>query len=181
MKTLQERITELRTLIRTYDAAYYSRGESIISDKEYDTLYHELVRLEKENPEFISPDSPTQRVGNDLTKEFTKTSHRVPMMSIDNTYSEKELQEWIERIQRTLPEEKLSFVGELKVDGLAASLIFEDGRFTTGVTRGNGVVGDDVTQNLRTIKGIPLSIKIPCALGRPIATTDPTRAATANT
>ena len=91
MNSIQQKIEHLRNLIRTYDAAYYGRGESLISDSEYDHLYHELENLEKENPQFITQDSPTQRVGNDLTKEFPKVAHSVPMMSIDNTYSENEL------------------------------------------------------------------------------------------
>lgn len=158
MKTVQERIEELRNLIRNYDSAYYGRGESLISDLEYDSLYHELVKLENANPHLISIDSPTQRVGSDLTKEFPKVAHNIPMMSIDNTYSEEELREWVERIERSLPNEKLSFVGELKVDGLAVSLIYENKKLIRGVTRGNGTIGDEVTANVRTIRGIPLSV-----------------------
>ena len=126
MKTPQERIEELRNLIRTYDAAYYGRGESLVSDQQYDSLYRELVDLENAYPQLKSADSPTQRVGSDLVKEFPKVAHRIPMMSIDNTYSEEELREWVERITRSLPNEKLCFVGELKVDGVAISLIYEN-------------------------------------------------------
>lgn len=158
MKTPQDRINELRNLIRTYDAAYYIRGESLISDQEYDSLYHELEKLEKAFPQFKTSDSPTQRVGSDLTKEFPKVAHSIPMMSIDNTYSEQELREWVERIERSLPGEKLSFVGELKVDGVAVSLIYENKKLIRGITRGNGTIGDEVTANIRTIRGIPLSV-----------------------
>lgn len=158
MKPPLERIEELRSLIRKYDAAYYGRNESLVSDLEYDELYHELERLEKEYPQFDSPDSPTKRVGNDLTKEFPKVGHRIPMMSIDNTYSQEEAREWVARLRKSLPGENISFVGELKVDGVAASLIYENGRLVRGATRGNGVVGDDVTANLRAIRGIPLVI-----------------------
>lgn len=158
MNTPQQRIEELKKLINQYDAAYYGRGVSIISDQEYDSLYHELEKLETENPQFKSTDSPTQRVGNDLTKEFPKITHNIPMMSIDNTYSEEDLGEWVGKIQRSLPGEKLSFVGELKVDGLAVSLIYENGKLLRGATRGNGAIGDDVTANIRTIKSIPLSV-----------------------
>ena len=149
MGSIKERIEELRNLIRKYDAAYYGRGESLVSDQEYDALYSELVKLEKENPEFLSPDSPTMRVGSDLTKEFPKVRHSIPMMSIDNTYSEDELREWIERLYKTIPDQHLSFVGELKVDGVASSLIYEDGSLVRAVTRGDGTIGDEVTANIR--------------------------------
>lgn len=158
MKTLQDRIEELRTLIRTYDAAYYGRGESLITDQQYDSLYRELVDLENAYPQLKSADSPTQRVGSDLVKEFPKVAHHIPMMSIDNTYSEAELREWVERITRSLPNEKLCFVGELKVDGVAISLIYENKRLIRGATRGNGTIGDEITANVRTIRGIPLSV-----------------------
>jgi DNA ligase (NAD+) len=160
MNPVQKQLDHLRRRIRTYDAAYYGRGESLVSDKEYDGLYRELEKLEHEHPEFDAPDSPTKRVGNDLTKEFPKVRHATPMMSIDNTYSEKEVREWVERCEKLLPGEKLSFVGELKVDGVAASLMYEKGKLVRGVTRGDGAVGDDVTPNVRTIRGIPLSVDI---------------------
>lgn len=158
MSEPHERIEELRNLIRKYDSAYYGHGESLISDLQYDELYHELESLEKKYPEFDSPDSPTKRVGSDLTKEFPKVNHRFPMMSIDNTYSEQEVRDWVDRLKKALPNEKLSFVGELKVDGVASSLIYENGRLVRGATRGNGVTGDDVTPNLRAIRGIPVII-----------------------
>jgi len=158
MEQVKKRIDELRHLIQKYDNAYYGQGESLIPDREYDKLYHELEKLEKAHPEFDDPDSPTKRVGNDLTKSFPKVEHRTPMMSIENTYSEKEVQEWVKRIKRSLPDESIAFIGELKVDGVAASLLYENGRFVRGATRGNGVVGDDVTQNIRTIRSIPLQI-----------------------
>ena len=158
MTSIQKRIEDLRKLIRNYDAAYYGRGESLISDKEYDSLYHELEKLELSHPEIDSPDSPTRRVGNDLTKEFPKVRHATPMMSIDNTYSADEVREWVERCERLFPREKISYVGELKVDGVAASLIYEKGKLVRGVTRGDGAVGDDVTPNIRTICSIPLVV-----------------------
>jgi DNA ligase (NAD+) len=158
MNPFQKRIKDLRTLIRRYDAAYYGRGESLVSDKEYDGLYRELEKLEREHPEFDAPDSPTKRVGNDLAREFPKVKHATPMMSIDNTYSEEEVREWVARCEKFLPGGRISFVGELKVDGVAASLIYEKGKLVRGVTRGDGAVGDDVTPNIRTIRGIPLSV-----------------------
>lgn len=101
MNSPEQRVNELRKLIRKYDQAYYGRGESLISDKEYDSLYHELEHLEKSHPEYDSPDSPTHRVGNDLTKEFPKVAHRIPMMSIDNTYSEDEIRDWVSRLEKS--------------------------------------------------------------------------------
>jgi DNA ligase (NAD+) len=154
----KHRIDELRKRIRELDAAYYGRGESMVPDAEYDALYRELAGLEKEHPEFDAADSPTKRIGSDLTKEFAKVRHGVPMMSIENTYSAGELREWVERCRKLLPDGELSFVGELKVDGIASSLRYENGRLVQGVTRGDGVVGDDVTQNVRTIRGIPLTV-----------------------
>lgn len=158
MDPILSRIESLRTLIRSYDTAYYSRGVSLVSDKEYDEVYHELERLEAENPSFDSPDSPTRRVGNDLTKEFVKVRHTTPMMSIDNTYSEADVREWVARCGKLLPGQALSFIGEFKVDGVAGALHYENGRFVRGVTRGDGTVGDDVTRNIRTIRGIPLVV-----------------------
>jgi DNA ligase (NAD+) len=154
------RIDELRKKIRLYDTAYYVRGESLVSDEEYDRLYAELVRLERLCPGLITPDSPTQRVASDLTTEFPKIKHSVPMMSIDNTYSEPDVREWIGRVQKILGPDAgaVTFVGELKVDGVAASLVYEKGRLVKGVTRGDGVTGDDVTANVRTIRSVPLGL-----------------------
>jgi DNA ligase (NAD+) len=151
-------IKDLRKKIQLYDAAYYGRGESLASDKEYDDLYAALAVLEKQNPELITPDSPTQRIANDNTLEFAKVRHTTPMMSIENTYSETEVIDWIERLQKLLPGEDLEFTGELKVDGVAATLRYDNGILTHGITRGDGVTGDDVTANIRTIHSIPLSI-----------------------
>jgi DNA ligase (NAD+) len=160
MSDTARRIEELREKIRFYDAAYYIRGESLISDREYDGLYTELVRLEQLHPGCITADSPTQRVSSDLTKEFKKVKHSVPMMSIDNTYSEHDVREWIGRVQKSIGPDAgpVTFVGELKVDGVAASLVYEKGKLVLGVTRGDGVTGDDVTANVRTIRSVPLSL-----------------------
>lgn len=158
MTSIQKRIEDLRKLIRNYDAAYYGRGESLVSDREYDSLYHELEKLEQGHPEFDSPDSPAKRIGNDLTKEFPKVRHATPMMSIDNTYSADEVREWVERCEKLLSGQQVSFVGELKVDGVAASLLYEKGKLVRGATRGDGAVGDDVTPNIRTIRSVPLVV-----------------------
>ena len=152
------RIEELRELINRYNEAYYGRSESLVSDLEYDGLFVELANLEKLYPEYDIPESPTHRVGNDLTKAFVKVRHNVPMMSIDNTYSAGDVSEWVERIGRALDGEAIRFVGELKIDGVACSLIYEGGRLVRAVTRGDGVVGDDVTANVCTIKSIPREV-----------------------
>ncbi len=162
MTIFKQRIDDLRARINEYNDAYYGRSESLISDVEYDALFKELADLEKLYPEFDSPDSPTHRVGNDLTKSFAKVRHAVPMMSIDNTYSASEVSEWVGRVEKALAGdadgEDIKFIGELKVDGAACSLLYEGGRFVRAVTRGDGIVGDDVTANVRTIKSIPLVI-----------------------
>lgn len=154
----EQRIRKLREQIRTYDAAYYGRDESLVSDQEYDRLYRELVDLEHHHPELVSADSPTQRVGNDLTRTFPKVEHGTPMMSIDNTYSEEELREWVRRTERLLSGHPVRFVGELKIDGVAAALRYRDGELVQAITRGNGAIGDDVTANVKTIRSIPLRV-----------------------
>jgi DNA ligase (NAD+) len=158
MSNTENTLKDLREKIRLYDAAYYGRGDSLISDKDYDELYARLVALEKQHPALITPDSPTQRIAPDTTREFTKVRHSVPMMSIENTYDEAQVREWIERIERLLPGEKIVFVGECKVDGVAAALRYKNGVFAQGITRGDGTTGDEVTSNIRTIREVPLSI-----------------------
>jgi len=154
----KRRIDELRDLINKYNAAYYGRAESLVSDGEYDALFAELANLEKIYPEYDSTDSPTRRIGNDLTKSFHKVTHSVPMMSIDNTYSGEDVSDWVGRVEKALDGEAIRFIGELKVDGVACSLVYEKGRLVRAVTRGNGVVGDDVTPNVRTIGSVPLTV-----------------------
>jgi len=158
MSDINQKIIHLRTLITKYDAAYYGRSESLISDSEYDALYKELSELEKAHPQYDSPDSPTHRVGSDLTKVFPKVRHSTPMMSIDNTYSTEEVIEWVERMEKALDGVHIDFVGEIKVDGAACSLVYEGGRLVRAVTRGDGAVGDEVTANIRTIRSIPLVV-----------------------
>jgi DNA ligase (NAD+) len=158
MDRTQQHINALREKLRKYDAAYYGRGESPVSDKEYDGLYRELLDLEKAHPEYDSPDSPTRRVGNDLTKEFPKVRHATRMMSIENTYSADDVREWAGRCEKLLPGRKISYIGELKMDGVAVALVYDRGRLVRAVTRGDGEVGDEVTANIRTIRGIPLTV-----------------------
>ncbi len=156
--TLAEAKTRHRQLAREtrqHDHAYYVLGQPTISDFEYDRLYRELADLEKQYPELISPDSPTQRVGGEPLKEFKPVRHPQPMLSLDNTYSQQELREFVNRLQRLLPKEKLEWVVEPKVDGIAINLRYEDGLFLCGSTRGDGTTGDDITANLKTIRSIP--------------------------
>ncbi|HWY30822.1 MAG TPA: hypothetical protein VNX46_08720, partial [Candidatus Acidoferrum sp.] len=140
--------------IRGHDHAYYVLAQPSISDRDYDRLYHELLDLEKQFPELATTDSPSQRVGGTPLKEFKPVKHLVPMLSLDNTYSQEELREFVNRVQRILPNETLDWMVEPKVDGVAISLRYENGVFTVGATRGDGSTGDDITPNLRTIRSI---------------------------
>lgn len=144
--------------IRRHDRLYYQEAAPEISDQEYDRLYRELADLEAADPDLITPDSPTRRVGGAPLKEFANVRHAVPMMSLDNTYSEAELREFFRRIAERLPGEPVAYVVEPKVDGVAISLRYESGRLATAATRGDGVTGDDVTANARTIRSLPLTI-----------------------
>jgi len=141
--------------IERHNYAYYVLAQPSISDQEYDRLYRELVDLENQFPGLRTPDSPTQRVGGQPLKEFKPVRHLQPMTSLDNTYSQEELREFVNRVQRLLPSEKLNWVVEPKIDGLAINLHYENGVFTCGATRGDGTTGDDITINLRTIRSIP--------------------------
>jgi DNA ligase (NAD+) len=157
------RHTDLAAELRRHDHLYYVLAQPKISDREYDALYRELVDLEKQFPDLITPDSPSQRVGGAPVSEFASVRHAVPMMSLDNTYSEAEVREFVARVERLLPGEPLEWVVEPKVDGLAISLRYENGVFTTGATRGDGTTGDDITANLRTIRSIPLRLGAPAS------------------
>jgi DNA ligase (NAD+) len=150
------RIEELREQIRYHNRRYYVEDAPEISDAEYDALYNELEGLEAEHPELVTPDSPTQRVGGEPLEGFEEVRHEVPMLSLSNARKTGELVEWDARVRRLLgPDEEPRYVTELKIDGLAVSLRYENGRFVQGATRGNGTVGEDVTQNLRTVRAIP--------------------------
>jgi DNA ligase (NAD+) len=151
-------IAHLRDEIRRHDHKYYIEAKPEISDLEYDKLMGRLKELEAKHPELITPDSPTQRVGEQPVAGLVQVAHRVPMLSIENTYSLDELKQYGHRVAKLLPGETIEWVVELKVDGVAASLIYENGLLRHGITRGNGRVGDDVTHNIRTIKDIPLRL-----------------------
>jgi len=154
-----KRIEELRELIHQHDYYYYVLNEPKISDREYDLLMQELIELESKYPFLITPDSPTQRVGGEPTKEFPVVVHEVPMLSLSNTYSIEDLYDFHRRVKEGLPEgEKIEYVTELKIDGVAISLKYRYGLFVQGVTRGDGTRGDDITNNLRTIRSLPLRL-----------------------
>ena len=153
------RHAELADELRRHDHAYYIEAKPVISDREYDKLYHELLDLEKAHPELVTPDSPSQRVSERPMSEFASVRHAMPMMSLDNTYSQEEVRAFVNRVQKLLPNEKLEWVVEPKVDGLAISLRYENGKFLVGATRGDGTTGDDVTANLKTIRSLPLKVR----------------------
>ncbi|MGQ9610028.1 MAG: NAD-dependent DNA ligase LigA [bacterium] len=152
----KKRAEQLRREIHYHDRKYYVDNNPVISDYEYDQLMKELETIEAQYPELITPDSPTQRVGGEPAEEFATVEHRVAMLSLDNTYSQEELRDFDSRIRRLLPDQKIEYVVELKLDGLGVALIYEYGRFVRGATRGDGQRGEDVTGNLKTIKSIPL-------------------------
>jgi len=155
--SIEKKIDSLRERIREHDYKYYVLAEPSVSDQEYDRLYKELQRLEKEHPELITPDSPTQRVGSDLTKEFKPVMHKVPMLSLSNTYSHKELLDFDRRVKDALPEkDKVEYIVELKIDGASVNLNYVEGRLKTAATRGDGSVGEDITNNVKTIRSIPI-------------------------
>jgi DNA ligase (NAD+) len=156
----KKRHAQLAEEIRAHDHAYYVEAQPKISDRDYDRLYHELLALEKEFPELATPDSPSQRVGGAPLSAFKSVRHSVPMLSLDNTYSEEEIRAFVNRLEKLLPGEKLDWIVEPKVDGVAISLRYEDGVLVTGATRGNGTEGDDVTANLKTIRSVPLKINL---------------------
>src|SRR5512133_3019798 len=151
----QARHAQLADEIRRHDHAYYVLAQPTISDQDYDRLYRELVDLEAKFPELATADSPTQRVGGEPLKEFKPVKHLQPMTSLDNTYSTEELKEFVNRVQRLLPDEVLDWVIEPKIDGVAVNLRYEDGVFTCGATRGDGTTGDEITGNLKTIRSLP--------------------------
>ncbi len=151
-------IAELRDLIRYHDRKYYVEAAPEISDLEYDRLMQRLKELEAAHPELVTPDSPTQRIGDQPVPELTQVRHRVPMLSIENTYSLGELREFANRVARMLDNEPVEWVVELKIDGVAVSLVYEDGVLVRGVTRGDGEVGDDITHNVKTVQGVPLRL-----------------------
>ncbi len=158
MERAKKRIEELREQINCHNYRYYVLDSPEISDAEYDELMNELMRLEEEHPELITPESPTQRVGAAPVEAFGVVEHREPLLSLANVFSHDELMAWHRRASNLVPGRAMDFVCELKLDGLAVALTYTDGRLTTGATRGDGYRGEDITQNLKTIKSIPLVV-----------------------
>ena len=156
--SLAAEIDKLRREIRRHDRLYYVLAEPEISDLEYDRLMDRLKKLEAAHPELVTPDSPTQRIGDQPIASLAQVVHRVPMLSIENTYNLEELREYGERAARLLPGEPIEWVVELKIDGVAVSITYEDGQLARGVTRGDGRVGDDMTHNIRTVVDVPLRL-----------------------
>ncbi|MCB9248984.1 MAG: NAD-dependent DNA ligase LigA [Ignavibacteriales bacterium] len=156
---VENKIEQLRNKIREYDYNYYVLAESKISDFEYDKIYKELQKLEEENPHLITPESPTQRVGSDLTKEFLTVTHKTPMLSLANSYDEQELLDFDKRIKNILDvTHDIEYVAELKIDGVSISITYENGKLKNAATRGDGFTGEEVTNNIKTIKSVPLRI-----------------------
>src|SRR4030042_886149 len=156
----ENRITKLKQLINHHRYLYHVLDRQEISESALDSLKHELYKLEQLFPQFITSDSPTQRVGGEPLKEFKKVRHVSPMLSIEDVFSQQELQDWEDYLKKLEPGFTPAYFTELKIDGFAITLIYQKGLFFRGATRGNGLVGEDVTSNLRTIESIPLSLEI---------------------
>jgi len=159
MNKEESRIVELRELLHKYNYEYYVLNQSSISDYQFDALMNELIELEKKNPSMYDENSPTNRVGGMVVEDFNKIEHRTPMMSLGDVFSYDELRDFHKRIRDVLGYDDVEYICELKIDGLAMSLMYDNGKLVYGATRGNGSVGEEVTHNIRTIKSIPLTIK----------------------
>ncbi|MFC7687375.1 NAD-dependent DNA ligase LigA [Ureibacillus sp. GCM10028918] len=163
MNEIEKRIAELNKLLHEYGHAYYVLDNPLVPDAVYDQLLHELIALEKANPSLIYPDSPTNRVGGSPLQGFKKVTHTYPMLSLSNAFGEEDLRDFDRKIRQAIGD-NFSYVCELKIDGLAISLRYENGVFVQGATRGDGTVGEDITANLRTIRAIPLRLKEPVTI-----------------
>ncbi len=156
-----QRVKELRNKLNHYSYQYYVLDKPVVSDFEYDALYRELVKIEQENPELITPDSPTQRVGGEVLDGFEKYVHNVPLQSLDNVFNKEEVYAFCQKIQESFQNENVEFVVEKKIDGLSVALTYENGILIAGATRGDGNIGENVTSNVKTVKSIPLRLKNP--------------------
>ena len=156
-----KRIEQLRKELHEHNYRYYVLNQPTIGDQEFDFMMHELQDLEARHPEMADPNSPTQRVGSDLNEEFLQVEHKYPMLSLANTYNEQDVADWYESVKKGLAGEDFEVCCEMKYDGLSISLTYVDGRLTQAVTRGDGVRGDDVTANVKTIRTIPLVLAQP--------------------
>jgi DNA ligase (NAD+) len=157
-KELEKKLEALRDKIRHHEYRYYALDDPEISDAEFDQLMNQLIKLETEHLDLITPDSPTQRVGGQPREGVVKAAHSSPMLSLDNTYNVEELRDWDRRVHELTGREDIDYVCELKLDGMSLALIYENGRLVRGITRGDGSVGEDVTLNVRTVRSVPLSI-----------------------
>lgn len=159
LKSIKKKIDELREKIEYHNYRYYVLDDPEISDAEYDELFRKLLELENKYPQFKTPTSPTQKIGGEPLKEFKQRTHSVPMYSLDNVFSKEEWNEYLMRIKRIIPDEEINFWVDPKLDGLAIEIIYQDGEFIGAATRGDGIVGEDVTLNVKTIKNVPLVLK----------------------
>ncbi len=155
----RKQITQLSKQLEEHNYRYYVLNQPTISDEEYDQLFKSLMELEAAFPDLKSENSPTQRVGTKIDSELSPVKHRAKMYSLDNSYSMEEVKQWVERVQKGLPKQSVEYVAELKIDGVSATLVYENGEFVLGATRGDGVTGENVTHNLRTIRSIPLNLQ----------------------
>src|SRR3984893_18809540 len=158
-KTVEQEIEALRDTLRRHEHLYYVLDQPEISDAEYDVMIRRLQELEAQHPELVTGDSPTQRVGGKPREGFVKVSHSSPMLSLDNALNEDELREFDRRVRDLLRGEPFEYVAELKLDGLSMAVHFRKGQFAQAVTRGDGLVGEDVTENARNIRSMPLNVK----------------------
>ncbi|HMJ47702.1 MAG TPA: hypothetical protein VK498_10240, partial [Ferruginibacter sp.] len=156
-KHIKNNIEELREVLRFHEHRYYVMSDPLISDYEYDMLYKQLEKFEKENPADIPKDSPTQRVGAGLIKDFPKTQHLVPMLSLSNSYNMEDLADWDRKAKELSGKENVEYCAEPKFDGASISLFYENNSLVRGITRGDGVTGDDITPNIKQIRSVPLS------------------------
>lgn len=157
--SIQQKIENLRTELHQYNYHYYTLDQSLISDSEFDQKLKELQELEKKHPEFFDPNSPTIRVGGQITKNFPNITHEFRMYSLDNSYDFQDLEDWHQRLTKTLETENIEFVTELKYDGASISVLYENGQLSQAITRGDGFQGDDITPNVKTIRDIPLKLQ----------------------
>ena len=160
--TVEKRVRELNELLKEYGHAYYVLDRPLVPDSVYDSLLQELLAIEAENPDLIYPDSPTQRVGGEVLEGFSKVVHEYPMLSLSNAFNEEDIRDFDRRVQAGTG--KASYICELKIDGLAVSLKYENGMFVQGSTRGDGTVGEDITANLKTIRTVPLKLSEPVSI-----------------
>jgi DNA ligase (NAD+) len=154
-----QRLNELKKLMAKYSYEYYVLDQPSVTDAVYDGLMRELKAIEAEFPDLITPDSPTQRIGGEPLAKFNKVRHSSRMLSLNDVFNRAEVEAWVERMDKILPGEKHEFSAEIKMDGLACALIYEDGELVQALTRGDGLVGEEVTKNVRTIPSVPLRLR----------------------